>query len=40
VKTLPGSTQNVGTSLKAAIAFSKANDIPVPKEANDATAML
>ncbi|HXA48585.1 MAG TPA: hypothetical protein VNW52_13200 [Burkholderiaceae bacterium] len=40
VKTLPESTQNVATTMKAAIAFSKANDIPVPKEASDATAML
>jgi hypothetical protein len=39
-KSLPGSTKNLAQTLKMAIEFSKANDIPVPKEANDATAMI
>lgn len=39
-KSLPGSIKNLASTLKMAIEFSKANDIPVPKEANDATAML
>lgn len=40
VKTLPSSIKNLGTTLKAAIDFSKENDIPIPKEATDATALL
>jgi hypothetical protein len=38
--TVPSSIKNLASTLKLAIEFSKANDIPVPKEANDATAML
>lgn len=37
---LPGSVQGAARTLKLAIAFCKANDIPVPREANDATGML
>lgn len=40
VKSLPSSITNLGSTLKMAIEFSKENNIPVPKEANDATAML
>lgn len=40
VKSLPSSIKNLGSTLKLAIEFSKANDIPVPKEANDATSLL
>ncbi|MBX9868840.1 MAG: hypothetical protein K2X63_03510 [Burkholderiaceae bacterium] len=40
VKTLPSSIKNLGTTLKAAIDFSKENDIPIPKEATDATGLL
>jgi hypothetical protein len=40
VKTLPGSIKNLASTLKMVMKFSKANDIPVPREANDATAML
>ncbi|MBY0572329.1 MAG: hypothetical protein K2P84_01505 [Undibacterium sp.] len=40
VKSLPSSIKNLASTLKMAMDFSKANDIPVPKEANDATAML
>lgn len=39
-KSLPDSIKNLGSTLKLAIEFSKANNIPVPKEANDATALL
>lgn len=39
-KTLPDTIKNLGRTLKSAIDFSKANDIPVPKEANDATSLL
>lgn len=39
-KSLPDSIKNLGGTLKLAIDFSKANNIPVPKEANDATALL
>jgi hypothetical protein len=39
-KTLPTSLTGLGKTLKMAIDFSKENNIPVPKEANDATAML
>ncbi len=40
VKNLPDSVQNLAHTLKMAMDFSKANGIPVPKEANDATSML
>jgi hypothetical protein len=40
VKSLPGSIKSLASTLKMAMDFSKANDIPVPKEANDATSML
>ncbi len=40
VKSLPGSIVNLGTTLKAAITFAQSNNIPVPKEASDATALL
>jgi hypothetical protein len=39
-KSLPDSIKNLGHTLKMAIDFSKANNIPVPKEATDATALL
>lgn len=39
-KSAPGSIKNLGETLKMVIEYSKANDIPVPKEANDATAAL
>jgi hypothetical protein len=39
-QSLPGSVKNLSQTLKMAINFSKANGIPVPKEANDATSML
>jgi hypothetical protein len=39
-KGLPDSIKNLGHTLKMAIDFAKANNIPVPKEANDATALL
>jgi hypothetical protein len=40
VKSLPDSVKNLGSTLKLAIEFAKANNIPVPKEASDATALL
>ena len=40
VKSLPGSMVNLGTTLKAAVTFAQNNNIPVPKEASDATALL
>ncbi len=40
VKNLPDSIKNLGGTLKKAIAFSKANNIPLPKEAAEATAGL
>jgi len=40
VKTLPDSVISLGSTLKSAITFARANNIPVPKEANDATALL
>lgn len=40
VKTLPDSIKTLGNSLKSSIEFAKTNNIPVPKEANDATALL
>lgn len=39
-KNLPDSIKNLGRSLKTAVDFSKANNIPVPKEATDATSLL
>jgi hypothetical protein len=39
-KSLPDTMTNLGKSLMKAIEFAKANDIPVPKEATDATALL
>lgn len=39
-KNLPDSIKNLGHTLKMAVNFAKANNIPVPKEANDATALL
>lgn len=39
-KGLPDSIKGLGHTLKTAIDFAKANNIPVPKEANDATALL
>lgn len=39
-KGLPDSVKGLGHTLKMAIDFAKANNIPVPKEANDATALL
>ena len=40
VKNLPGSLKSLGSTLKGAIDFAKTNNIPVPKEAADATALL
>lgn len=40
VQSLPTSLKSVGSTLKTAIEFSKSNNIPLPKEANDATALL
>lgn len=40
VKSLPDSIKNLGSTLKSSIAFAKTNNIPVPKEANDATGMI
>ncbi|UMR31555.1 hypothetical protein MJ904_04860 [Massilia sp. MB5] len=40
VQSLPGSLKSVGSTLKTAIDFAKSNNIPLPKEANDATALL
>ncbi len=37
---LPASTSNLAHTLKLAIDFCKSNQIPVPSEANDATAMI
>lgn len=37
---LPSSTSNLANTLKLAIDFCKSNQIPVPKEANDATSMI
>jgi hypothetical protein len=39
-KNLPDSIKSLGSTLKLAIDFAKTNNIPVPKEANDATALL
>lgn len=39
-KSLPDSVKSLSSTLKMAIDFSKENNIPIPKEANDATAML
>ena len=40
VKNLPDSIKTLGSTLKSSIDFAKTNNIPVPKEANDATALL
>lgn len=40
VKTLPDSIKNLGSTLKSSIDFAKSNNIPVPKEAADATAAI
>ncbi|MDC8758144.1 hypothetical protein [Janthinobacterium fluminis] len=40
VQNLPGSIKSLASTLKLAIEFSKTNNIPLPKEANDATSML
>ena len=40
VKSLPDSLKTLGSTLKSSIDFAKTNNIPVPKEANDATALL
>lgn len=40
VQNLPGSIKSLASTLKLAIEFSKTNNIPLPKEANDATALL
>lgn len=40
VKNLPDSIKNLASTLNKAIEFSKANNIALPKEANDATALL
>ncbi|MBV6320703.1 hypothetical protein [Duganella violaceipulchra] len=39
-KNLPDSIKNLGRTLKTVVDFSKANNIPVPKEATDATSLL
>lgn len=40
VKTLPESVKSLVSTLKSSIAFAKANNIPVPKEASDATSAI
>lgn len=40
VQTLPDSIKSLSSTLKSAIAFSKANNITLPKEAGDATSLL
>lgn len=40
VKTLPDSIKNLGNTLKSSIDFAKSHNIPVPKEAADATAAI
>lgn len=40
VKSLPDSLKALGGTLKSSIDFAKTNNIPVPKEANDATSMI
>jgi hypothetical protein len=40
VKNLPASLKSLGSTLKGAVDFAKTNNIPVPKEAADATALL
>lgn len=40
VKSLPDNIKSLASTLKSAMAFAKANDITVPKEASDATSML
>ncbi|GAB2884032.1 hypothetical protein GCM10027046_10670 [Uliginosibacterium flavum] len=40
VKSLPDSIKALGGTLKSSIDFAKTNNIPVPKEANDATSMI
>lgn len=37
---LPGSIKAIGSTLKVAVDFAKNNNIPLPKEASDATALL
>jgi len=39
-KTLPESIKNLASTLKSSITFAKTNNIPVPKEAADATAAI
>lgn len=40
VKTLPDSIKTLGSTLKSSIDFAKTNNIPVPKEAADATSAI
>lgn len=40
VKTLPESLKNLVSTLKSSVAFAKTNNIPVPKEAADATSAI
>jgi hypothetical protein len=40
VKTLPDSIKSLGSTLKSSIDFAKTNNIPVPKEAADATSAI
>lgn len=40
VKTFPDSLISLSSTLKSAITFARANNIPVPQEATDATSML
>lgn len=39
-KSLPGSVKELGQTLKAAVAFAKANNISLPQQVNDALALL
>jgi hypothetical protein len=40
ISSLPGSLQALGSSLKSAVDFAKENNIPVPKESEEATSLL
>jgi hypothetical protein len=40
VKTLPGSITSLSSTLKSSIDFATANNIPIPKEAADATSAI
>jgi len=40
VKSLPDSIKTLGSTLKSSIDFAKTNNIPVPKEAADATSAI